>query len=57
MFTSKDRSPYAYLVAVRIRGGKLYVLEVFFPDLEARDKHLDDIQEAMLSLEVRPWLW
>lgn len=57
LFTSKDRSPYAYLVAVRIRGGKLYVLEVFFPDLEARDKHLDDIQEAMLSLEVRPWLW
>lgn len=57
LFTSKDRNPYAYLVAVRIRGGRLYVLEVFFPDLEARDRHLDDIQEAMLSFEVKPWLW
>jgi len=57
LFTSKDRNPYAYLVAVRIKGGRLYVMEVFFPDLGARDQHLAGIREAMESLEVRPWLW
>jgi hypothetical protein len=57
LFTSKDRNPYAYLVAVRAKGGRLYVVEVFFPDLEARAKHLADIREALLVLEVRPWLW
>jgi hypothetical protein len=57
LFTSKDRDPYAYLVAVRIKGNGLYVVEVFFPDLEAKDQHLEGIREAMDSLEVRPWLW
>lgn len=57
LFTSKDRNPYAYLVAVQVKGGRLYVLEVFFPDLEARDQHLAGIREAMGSLEVIPWLW
>lgn len=57
LFTSKDRDPYAYLVAIRIKGNGLYVVEVFFPDLEAKDQHLEGIREAMDSLEVRPWLW
>ena len=57
LFTSKDRNPYAYLVAVRTERGSLYVLEVFFPDLEARDRHLEGIRESMESMEVRPWLW
>jgi hypothetical protein len=57
LFTSKDRNPYAYLVAVRIMGGRLYVMEIFFPDMEARDQHLAGIREAIESLEVRPWLW
>jgi hypothetical protein len=57
LFTSKDRNPYAYLVAVQIRGGRLYVVEVFFPDAEARQGHLEEIGEALGSMEVRPWLW
>jgi hypothetical protein len=57
LFTSKDRNPYAYLVAVQIKGGKLYVVEVFFPDAEAKEQHLEDIREALGSMEVRPWLW
>jgi hypothetical protein len=57
LFTSKDRNPYAYLVAVSVKGGRLYVIEVFFPDLEAKERHLKGIREALDSLEVRPWLW
>ena len=57
LFTSKDRNPFAYLVTVAAEGGRLYVVEVFFPDLEAKVQHLADIREALDSLEVRPWLW
>lgn len=57
LFTSKDRNPYAYLVAVAVKGGRLYVVEVFFPDIEAKEQHLPGIREALASLEVRPWLW
>jgi hypothetical protein len=57
LFTSKDRNPYAYLVAAHARGGQLYVLEVFFPDLEKQDRHVEAVREAMESMEVRPWLW
>jgi hypothetical protein len=57
LFTSKDRNPYIYLVAVQMEGRRLYVVEVFFPDLEAKDQHLEGIREALESLEVRPWLW
>jgi hypothetical protein len=57
LFTSKDRNPYAYLAAVRVRGRTLYVLEVFFPDLETRDRHLAGIRRAMEAMEVRPWPW
>lgn len=57
LFTSKDRKPFAYLVVVRVRGSDLYVAEVFLPDLEARDRHIGSIREALASLEVRPWLW
>jgi hypothetical protein len=32
-------------------------VEVFFPGTEAKENHLEDIREAMESLEVRPWLW
>jgi hypothetical protein len=57
LFTSKDRNPYAYLVAIQGKRGRLYVLEVFFPDLAAMEKHLAGIREAMESMEVRAWLW
>jgi hypothetical protein len=57
LFTSKDRNPYAYLVAALAKGGQLYVLEVFFPDLETQGRHLEAVREAMESMEVRPWLW
>jgi len=57
LFTSKDRNPYAYLVAVLVNRGRLYVVEVFFPDIEAKELHLIGIREALDSLEVRPWLW
>jgi hypothetical protein len=57
LFTSKDRNPYAYLVAVLVKGGRLYVVEVFFPNLDAQEQHLTGIRDALDSLEVRPWLW
>ena len=57
LFTSKDRNPYAYLVTVRVNRGRLYVVEVFFPDLESQERHLAGIREALVSLEVHPWLW
>ena len=57
LFTSKDRNPFAYLVAVAAEGGRLYVVEVFFPDPETKVQHLAGIREALDSLEVRPWLW
>jgi hypothetical protein len=57
LFTSKDRNPYVYLVAVLVKGGRVYVIEIFFPDVEAKEQHLESIREALDSLEVRPWLW
>jgi hypothetical protein len=57
LFTSKDRNPYAYLVAVLAKRGRLYVVEVFFPDIEVKERHLTGIREALGSMEVRRWLW
>jgi hypothetical protein len=57
LFTSKDRNPYAYLVAVHVEGRTLYVLEVFFPNLETRERHLAGIRRAIETMEVRSWLW
>lgn len=57
LFTSKDRNPYGYLVAVRVIRGRLYVAEVFFPQPEAKQKHLDGIRQALAAMEVRPWIW
>ena len=39
----------------RARDIKDYV--VFFPDLESRQRHLDEVSEALSTLEVKPWLW
>ncbi len=57
LFGSKDRTPFFYLVAVQATGRNLYVVEVFFPNPESRDKRLETLKEAIRAFEVkwRPW--
>ena len=49
-FTSKDRTPYAYTVAVLTEGKKLHVLEIFSPDASA---DLSLLMKALNEGEIR----
>jgi hypothetical protein len=51
LFTSKDARPYSYLVAVRVQGELLTVLEAFFPDPQALSRRLETVRQALGGLQ------
>jgi hypothetical protein len=51
IYTSKDIEPYQYLVAVRSRGSLVQVVEVFFPDRDARERRLDGILQVLGGMQ------
>jgi len=55
LFTSKDRSPYYYLIGTipLVEKPRLAVFEVYFPDSIARDRHLNNLLAAFGSVEVK----
>jgi len=55
LFTSKDRSPYYYLVGAMPLHAEptLVVFEVYFPDKAALDRHLEDFLDAFRQVEIK----
>ena len=55
LFTSKDRSPYYYLVGAMPLHAEptLVVFEVYFPDKAALDRHLEDLLDAFRQVEIK----
>jgi hypothetical protein len=53
LFTSKDRSPFYYLIGVVAAADKLHVAEVFSPNETARLQRLEPVSKAMGELQVR----
>ncbi len=53
LFTSKDSEPFYYLVGVRDRGRRLYVVEVFFPDRKALEGKLENVKTSLEGMKIR----
>jgi hypothetical protein len=47
LFTSKDSRPFSYFVGVAVHERTLVVLEVFFPNQEARQQRFESLRLAM----------
>jgi hypothetical protein len=50
LFRSKDSQPFHYLVGVHVKGRRIYVIEIFFPDgsaLESRRRTMIKSLEGM----------
>jgi hypothetical protein len=53
LFSSKDAEPFYYLVGVRDRGRRLYVVEVFFPDHGALEEKLAKVKTSLGGMKIR----
>ena len=53
VFTSKDADPYYYLVGVTVKRKQLYVIEVFFPDMETFKEKGQGIFTSLEQFQVR----
>jgi hypothetical protein len=56
LFTSKDASPFFYLVGVLTDGKTLHVVECFFPDRHTKDRRFPGLTASLKELEIRGWL-
>ncbi len=52
LFTSKDRTPYSYLVGVVSGAEDLLVVEVFFPDSDAVQRRLPGVRAALEGMRA-----
>jgi hypothetical protein len=52
LYRSDDIQPRFYLVAVRVAGDDLYVVEVFYPSEEAHQAHHEDVVKALGTFKV-----
>jgi len=52
LYRSDDIQPRFYLIAVRIKGDDLYVVEVFYPSEEAHQAHHEAVVEALGTFKV-----
>jgi hypothetical protein len=51
LFESKDRRPFFYLVAVRVRDSEILVAEAFFPNQEARERRLESVLQWLSAAD------
>ncbi|MBN2738289.1 MAG: DUF4349 domain-containing protein [Spirochaetales bacterium] len=51
LFSSKDREPFYYLVALRVFDKKLQVVEVLMPDEKAREKYFNQIATVLKEVK------
>jgi Domain of unknown function (DUF4349) len=52
LYRSDDIQPRYYLLAVYAHGEDLYVVEVFYPNVDAYELHHDDIIKSLTTFEV-----
>ncbi len=52
LFTSKDRTPFFYLIGVSSKENVLVVAEVFFPDKNALEKNKASVLESLKACRV-----
>lgn len=53
LFLSRDREPFRYLVAVRAKGSKLFVVEVFYPNEDVYEEMRGLVTEALTNLGIK----
>ncbi|MBN1649189.1 MAG: DUF4349 domain-containing protein [Spirochaetales bacterium] len=51
LLPSRDRDPYYYLVAVRVKKNKIQVLEILFPDKSKKESLYDDLVQRIQEVE------
>jgi hypothetical protein len=54
LYENDDVTPRFYLVALTVLEDKIYVIEVFFPNADAKDAHFNSVIEMLKTAEVKP---
>jgi hypothetical protein len=54
LYENDDVTPRFYLVALTVVEEKVYVIEVFFPNADAKDTHLKAVVEMLKTAKVKP---
>ncbi len=50
---SKDSKPFYYLIGTVVKGDKIFVIEVFFPDESVYNDKYESIRQAVKDMEVK----